>query len=386
MRSHPSPWRGIATHEVPCTRMPSDDRARPDREQTDGSLREERSETDRALSEKQAAIELAADQVVDRAREHADAVLQTARTKADDRRDLPTPTVAAHATLATERGVEDEALRIERADADESLRRQRDHNRRALTKLRPLERERTDTYLLTERDRSDVEVANRDDFLSMVSHDLRNLLGGIVLSAEQLSNDASPDAAGNRSQLESARIQRYAARMNRLIGDLVDVASIDAGRLALTTGVGDANALIAEAVDMFGAVASAKGVSLQKELNASPLLAVLDHDRIIQVLGNLVSNAIKFTPKGGQIVVRGERTGSVIRVSVSDTGSGIPTDMLEVVFERFWQVGKNDRRGVGLGLYIAKRIVEAHNGEICAESKRGEGSTFIFTIPGAGSP
>jgi len=248
--------------------MPLDDKARPDREQTDGSLRAERQETDRALSEKQAAVEQDADRVVDRAREHADAVLDAARTRADERHDLAAPTVAA---LATERGIEDEAVRVERATADQRLRRERDQNSRALTKLLPLERDRTDTYLLTERDRSDHEVANRDDFLGMVTHDLRNLLGGIVLSAEVLSTDAPDDAAGNKILGATARIHRYAARMNRLIGDLVDVASIDAGRLALSSASGDANKVIAEAVDMFEAVAAAKGLSLQMELDSSTI-------------------------------------------------------------------------------------------------------------------
>ena len=355
--------------------MPIDDQDRPDREQTDGSLRAERKETDLALTENQAAVEHDADLVVERARENADAVLDAARTRADERGDLLSPTVAARATLATERGIEDEALRVERATADERLRRERDQNARALTKLLPFEREKTDTYLLTERGRSDEEVANRDDFLGMVTHDLRNLLGGLVLSAEVLSAHAPSDAA---------RIQRYAARMNRLIGDLVDVASIDAGRLALTSTSGDANTVIAEAVDMFEAVASAKGVSLQSALDASPLLAEFDHDRIIQVLANLITNAIKFTSKGGRISVRGEQAGSTLRVSVRDTGIGICTTMLELVFERFWQVGKNDRRGVGLGLYISKRIVEAHGGEIWVESTHGQGSMFTFTIPCAG--
>jgi signal transduction histidine kinase len=99
------------------------------------------------------------------------------------------------------------------------------------------------------------------------------------------------------------------------------------------------------------------------------------------VLANLISNAIKFTPEGGRISIGGERTSDALCVSVSDTGVGIPTEMLEQVFQRFWQVGKNDRRGSGLGLYISRCIVEAHGGTITATSTLGEGSVFSFTLP-----
>ncbi len=169
--------------------------------------------------------------------------------------------------------------------------------------------------------------------------------------------------------------------MNRLIGDLIDVASIDAGKLAITSARGDVAALIAEAVDTFQAAASAKGISLQAEIAEDPLLAEFDHDRMLQVLANVISNAIKFTSQGGSIRVRGERAGDELRFCVSDTGSGIPGNMLEAIFERFWQVGKDDRRGVGLGLYISRCIVEAHGGKIWAESTLGEGSRLCFTLP-----
>jgi len=154
-----------------------------------------------------------------------------------------------------------------------------------------------------------------------------------------------------------------------------------AGKLALAPAPGDATTLIDEAVDTFQAPASAKGISLQTEVAERPLPAEFDHDRMLQVLANVVTNAIKFTSDGGSIRVRAERAGDELRVSISDTGSGIPGNMLEAIFERFWQVGKNDRRGVGLGLFISRCIVEAHGGKIWAESKAGEGSTIRFTLP-----
>ena len=364
--------------------MPTEDKPRPDRTQTDHSLRSERSESDRVLLEKQAEVEEQADRVVDRARDQADAVLDAARDKADDHQ-RPTRGAVSRAAILVERATEDEVVRTERATADARLKAERAEHARALSKLLPLERAKTDTYLLTERDLSDDEVANRDDFLGMVSHDLRNLLGGIVMSAEVLGDAASADAAGQRLVSETARIQRYAARMNRLIGDLVDVASIDAGRLALLPTAGDAGALLAEAVDLFEGVAAAKGLSLRNESAGAALPVMFDHDRMIQVLANLITNSIKFTARGGLIRVRGESTTDGVRITVTDDGTGIPSSMLEAVFQRFWQVGKNDRRGVGLGLYISKCIMEAHGGDIVAASEAGAGSTFTITLPAAGS-
>jgi signal transduction histidine kinase len=168
--------------------------------------------------------------------------------------------------------------------------------------------------------------------------------------------------------------------MNRLIGDLLDVASIEAGVLAVHREVEDATQVVMEAVETFQAQASASKVSLAAEIvSSSP--ASFDYARILQVLINLLSNAIKFTPANGRVVVRLERAGDELRFAVSDTGVGIPAYQLEAIFERFVQVTKNDRRGVGLGLYISKCIVRGHGGRIWAESRIGEGSTFCFTLP-----
>jgi signal transduction histidine kinase len=357
----------------------------PERDQTDESLRAERKETDRALAELQATVEEHADAVVVRAREHADAVLTVAREKADQLlAEARRRTASAPAILAEERATEDEVLRDERAAADEVLRREREDEAAALSKLLPLERDKTDRYLLTERVRSDDALAVRDDFLGIVSHDLRNLLGGIVMSASLLADSASETGADNALGKETLagtkRIQRYAARMNRLIGDLVDVASIDAGKLSITTARGDATTLIAEALESFQAAAASAGISLATEL-AGALMADFDRERMLQVLANLIANSLKFTARGGKIRVHGKRTADELHFAVSDDGVGIPANMLEAIFERFWQVGKNDRRGVGLGLYISKCIVEAHGGRIWAESMPRVGCSIWFTLP-----
>jgi len=364
----------------------------PERERTNESLRTEREKTDQAVAAKQKDVAEHADAVVDRARdnadevlslarENADTVLEAAREKADEMLSPDARGVEPKAAIIEERALADEALRDERDSADETLRLERAEYARTLVRFLPLERESTDRYLLTERIRSDDALANRDDFLAIVAHDLRDLIGGVVTSAALLSKSAPQDEDGNNVLAETKRIERYAARMNRLIGDLVDVASIDAGKLAVTPATRDLAILIAEAVDTFRATASAKGLSLRTQIDAAPLLAAFDQHRILQVLANLISNSLKFTPQGGEITIRGEREADNVRLCVRDTGSGIPDHALGSVFERFSQVGKNDHRGLGLGLYISRCIVEAHGGRIWAESQPGAGSKICFTLP-----
>lgn len=369
----------------------------PEREKTDESLRLEREKTDHALAAAQIAVEDDADAVVLRARQMADAVLVVARDKADEQADECSPHSIPFAAVAEERLNEDEALRDERAAADEGVRLQREASAKVLSRHLPLEREATDKHLLTERARSDDALATRDDFLGMVCHDLRDLLNGIVVSSAMLARKLEDSTEGEKGLADTNRIQRYAERMNRLIGDLVDVASIDAGRLSVTAARGDAVLLVREAVDALVASAAAKSVSLEAipfepRAPGQLLPADFDHDRVLQVLANLIANSIKFTPKGGSIRVGCRRAGANdIEFSVSDTGQGIPADKLEAVFERFWQVGKNDRRGLGLGLYISRCIVEAHGGTIHAQSSLGEGCRMVFVLPvaaaeeGAGS-
>ncbi|MEP7123105.1 MAG: ATP-binding protein [Byssovorax sp.] len=357
-----------------------------ERDETDESLRAERNNSDSVIAEARIDVEEHADAVIERAREQADAVLVAAREKADQKLDPAEPTAPAPRAMAQERAREDAAVEHERAVADRRLRRERAEEVRTLAALLPLEREKTDRFLLTERVRSDDALAHRDEFMGMVSHDLRNLLSGIVMNAMLLSEEASDSDEGRRTVAGMKRIERYAARMKRLIGDLVDIVSIDAGKLAVVVQRNDVAALIAEAVEAFAQAAAEKGITLETG-KIGPMLEIeFDHERLLQVLANLINNALKFTPRAGRIVVSGERVGDAIEVRVSDTGAGIPGDMLEAVFERFCQLGENDQRGLGLGLHISRSIVDAHGGKIWAESKLGEGSVFHFTVPITASP
>ncbi|MDO8284877.1 MAG: HAMP domain-containing sensor histidine kinase [Rhodoferax sp.] len=356
----------------------------PERDLTDASLREERERADREMTANRVVIERDADAVVEHARENADAVVVAAREKADEKAGETANGAELHdiqTAIAGDRESEDQALRDERNAADRSLRRERETRARLLTRLLPLERDATDQYLLTERARSDDALATRDDFLGMVSHDLRDLLNGIVVSSQFLAQKLEKHGDSAPLLIETARIERYGTRMNRLIGDLVDVASIDSGKLAMHAFPGDVATLVAEAVDALQGSATARGVSLQVANRQGPVAAEFDHDRMLQVLANLISNSIKFTPKGGSIRVHCECVGETFEFCVEDTGEGIPVAMLEAVFERFWQVGKNDRRGLGLGLYISRCIVEAHGGNIRAESSPGKGTRMLFTLP-----
>jgi signal transduction histidine kinase len=366
----------------------------PQRTKTNDSLRVEREKTDHAVAARQRKVAKHADAVMELARDNADAVLTVARENADavldvarDKADALLQSGEPHADpaaviLVAERELADGALRDARDNADETLRREREAHARSLRNFLPLEREATDRFLRSERMDSDHALLNRDDFLAIVTHDLRDLLGGIVMNAAVISKSAPRNEAGTSILAQAEGIQRYAARMNRLIGDLTDVASIDAGKLAIAPAVRDLAILIGEAGDSFKPTASAKGISVVTHIAAHPLLAAFDHDRILQVLANLVSNALRFTPEGGKVTILGERDGANVRLSVADTGSGIPEGALDSVFERFSQAGAKDRRGgLGLGLYISRCIIEAHGGRIWAESRPGAGAKVFLTLP-----
>ena len=354
----------------------------PEREQTDESLREERAKTDRALAVAQDAVEEDADAVIERARENADAVLVAARDKADEQADPDAPFAIPSAAIAEERGIEDEALRDERAAADENVVREREASARVLARHLPLERDATDKHLLTERARSDDALATRDDFLGMVCHDLRDLLNGIVVSSQLLAGKLGMLDDGGPMLAETARIQRYGARMNRLIGDLVDVASIDAGRLAVAACRCDATALVGEAVDALQPIAAAKSVTLEARGVDRPLAADFDHDRLLQVLANLIGNSIKFTPKGGSISVSCENAGKGgLCVLRHGHRAGHSAGHARSGFPAFLASGEKRPQGTRLGLYISRCIVEAHGGTIRAESTLGSGTRMLFTLP-----
>jgi len=217
-----------------------------------------------------------------------------------------------------------------------------------------------------------------NQMLGIVAHDLRNPLNTILMASELLEEVLAPDVQKAR---QVQMVRRAGKQMNHLIQDLLDVKRIENGRLAVEPRAVRAMALLNEAVEMLRSLASARGLDLTLEPTDELPMVKADAQRIHQVFSNLIGNAIKFTPRGGKICVSGKRRGSDVHMGVSDTGPGIPAEQLQHVFGQFWQASGGDRRGIGLGLAIAKGIVEAHDGRIWVESTLGEGSSFYFTLP-----
>jgi signal transduction histidine kinase len=355
----------------------------PDREKTDKQLKSERRNVDRALEQQRIATEAEADQVIDRAREAADAVLSSAREKADEKLETVRPTSEVRAVIAEERRAEDKVVERERATADESLLHEREQNAEDLLALLPLERVSTDRSLLTERQSSDAAVSHRDDFLGIVSHDMRDLLGGIVTTSVMLLRTATDGSTGAPQRDGARRIQRYAARMKRLLDDLTDVVSIDAGKLSVTPTPGDLGPVISEAVHALRAAAVERHITLEFTPPAARISAVFDGMRILQVVTNLIANSLKFTDAGGRISVACQQVDDTALVTVTDSGRGIDPSLVEVIFERFRQAPDTNRRGLGLGLYISRCLIEAQQGRIWAESTPGTGTTVSFALPAA---
>ena len=220
---------------------------------------------------------------------------------------------------------------------------------------------------------ADRAAAARKELLNVVSHDLRSPLNAIMLNLQLVEAGEPPTARVDA-------IRRSADRMQRLIEELVDVARVDSGQLQLYPTDVDMDELVRSLVPMFAAQAEARGITLAVE--ASPAQIRIDRDRIVRVLVNLVENALKFTPRGGRIRVAADVTGERARFEVIDTGPGIPADEVGRVFDRAWQSpGRRKSGGLGLGLYICQRIVDAHGGSIGVASVVGEGSTFWFEVP-----
>jgi PAS domain S-box-containing protein len=225
-------------------------------------------------------------------------------------------------------------------------------------------------------------VAARDEVLGIVAHDLRNPLTTIMLQASLLERP-EPELE-RRNEQPRLVIMRSAKRMNALIQDLLDVAVVETGKMKVQRCRLSAAEVARDVVEMQAPLASSSGLELRLEVGPDVHDVWGDRNRLMRVFDNLIGNALKFTPKGGQITVRAavNEGEEAIRFSVADTGAGIAPESLPHVFDRFWQAaGRASRLGAGLGLPITRGIVEAHGGRIWVESTVGSGSTFHFTIP-----
>ena len=217
----------------------------------------------------------------------------------------------------------------------------------------------------------------REQVLKIVSHDLRNPLHTISMSAQLLIDvPVKQDQLGDHLR----RIKRAGERMNRLIQDLLDAAKLEAGRVGIDARKIDVPPIITEAQEMLAPLAAEKGIQLDSNVAEGLPTITADAGRVLQVLSNLAGNAIKFTLAGGRITLRADAAPGGVRFSVRDTGPGIAPEQLGKIFGKFWQANPADRRGIGLGLTISKAIVEAHGGRIWVDSVLGEGTTFHFTL------
>jgi len=242
--------------------------------------------------------------------------------------------------------------------------------------------ERLEKMLLIkkENERTKAALEVKSQFLATVSHELRTPLTSIIGSLELIKSDrlgVLPDSLKPLIRIAAMNGQRLAS----LVEDLLDLQKIEAGEIVFNFDKIDANALVCEAVESIAGYASKLDIQVIAESCAGDCLITGDRKRLIQVMGNLLSNALKFSDEGGAVKVRVETFGSRIRISVNDEGVGIPEGSKDSVFGKFSQVDSSDVRkvgGTGLGLHIAKRIIERHNATIDYVSELGVGSTFYI--------
>ncbi|HEX3157198.1 MAG TPA: ATP-binding protein [Gemmatimonadaceae bacterium] len=224
----------------------------------------------------------------------------------------------------------------------------------------------------------------RDVVLGVVSHDLRNPLSAIAMCASVL-RESPPEAAADRRTLADT-IHESAEWMQRLMRDLLDVAALEAGALSLERRDEDVGAIMQRLRSMFEHPAAEGRLTFAVDVVPGVDAILADGERVLQVLANLVGNAVKFTEPGGTVAARAEPCGREVRFSVADTGPGIPVESVPRVFELYWHARHSGRRrGSGYGLAIARGLVEAHGGRIWVESTPGVGSTFYFTVPAGGT-
>ena len=220
----------------------------------------------------------------------------------------------------------------------------------------------------------------RDDTMSVVSHDLRNPVNAVKMLAGALLQPSNERRVPEDLREQIGVIRSAAEQMDTLIQDLLDMSRAEAGRFAIDVQTGSAASLLRDALRTLAPLAAAKNVALVTDWPEHLPDVQVDPERIAQVVSNVVGNAIKFTPSGGTIRVSASAESDSVLVAVADTGPGIARDHLPHVFDRYWQSSRRNR-GAGLGLPIAKTIVEAHGGRIWAESVEGQGTTLYFTLP-----
>ncbi|MET0535621.1 MAG: hybrid sensor histidine kinase/response regulator [Steroidobacter sp.] len=223
-------------------------------------------------------------------------------------------------------------------------------------------------------------VQAREDVLAVVSHDIRNFLQAIK-SGVQLLNKPQDKLGTDARRAIHERISSTVDLMGRVIADLLDMASIRTGRIDIVVRPEVASQLVGQAVAVHEPLAQQNDIRLLAACEIPEQIVLCDRERILQVFSNLLGNAVKFCRSGDRIEVRMRRVAEGVQASVIDTGPGIARADLPMVFDAYWSGGDQRRNGTGLGLYITKRIVEAHGGKIWIESELGTGTAVHFTLP-----
>ncbi len=271
-----------------------------------------------------------------------------------------------------------DALRTRQVELDRLYREVAEANTQLEEKADALERTTASEHAA--RAVAEAAVATREELLAIVSHDLRNPLNVIVNCAYVLQKTPLDGEEANRVHNIAQTILRSTERMVRLIADLLDLAQIQAGKLSIDLQPQNIEGLVHEGVETLKPLATAKKLQLDS-MTSEGLHIHCDRDRVLQILSNLVGNAIKFTPEGGSIFIDARVIGHEAQFSVRDTGQGISEAEIPRIFDRFWQAQSKNHAGIGLGLSIVKGLVEAHGGRAWVESTLGVGTTFFFTLP-----
>lgn len=373
-----------------------------ERKQTDDSLNLERVKVDESFNKRHGNTNGKTDDVVSKDRDNADQNKLQRRNYADLKRETRNVCVETESAIENQRKSEDKDLEIERLSMDKALEKERKENERLVNNLVTQERNATDKNLLDERTKTDTEtersigllsgeqeahlktksaLTTREEFVAIVSHDLRNPIGAILSSTQILLEDYSNEGMTDDVKGLIKLIKRNAETSLRLIGDILDMERITEGKLQLELTKNRIEDLIKDSIESHSHLASSKNISLKTSSLNSNNSILFDKDRVSQILSNLIGNALKYTPAGGVVSVDAQEEKNEMVISVHDTGPGIPDDQKKRIFERFAQIKNKDRAGLGLGLYISKTLVESHSGKIWVTSKPGSGSTFSFTLP-----
>ena len=386
-----------------------------ERLETDSSLHSERGRTDESLSDLRRKTERETDEIVKNDRLEADEIRAQNRTSVDQKlnrqkgrlennKEVRTDEQqAVTARLQVQRKNDDDSVETERLLMDAVLLRERGLNNEYAFKMLGRERKQTDDNLLQERYQTDLEagrasnelndeqslhtqtkaeLTTRDEFLAIVSHDLRNPIGAILSGAQILLEDESHENLNKGTRYIIELMKRNAEASLRMISDILDMERVLEGKLQLQRADHNLNKIIKNSIENMSHAAAAKNIllrALPSHLQTSAIHC--DFDRVNQVMSNLIGNAIKFTPEGGSVTVKVEQADDEFQISITDTGPGIEDFKLEKIFDRYTQLNNKDRRGLGLGLFISKMLIEAHKGKIWVTSELKKGTTFYYSLP-----